>query len=318
MTHEESMAEADRILRAAGWTPARTLVTQGGSQIANTEGRFAVANLVCGHPPPGASAVFAAKELSKVPQCAAEAMGLDPADYPDEPHEAAEWLVRHFGGAPFTVSQETLTEHQSEALDGDGPDLGAGAGVHGDGSESDADLAAGGEDKPTAAGPGGAFEESAIDADFGELDPADDALDLGELDDYALDPLLLEGEADEANVTPPEPEPEYQGQDRFIGLDDLDRRRSLRIGDVIRYARQIMPFWTTDHDTALRELRNFAMGVQEGRWADDPARREELMTLEATAAHIRRIEAARDAKVEFLEQASRDEIEAFDVEADWP
>lgn len=105
---------------------------------------------------------------------------------------------------------------------------------------------------------------------------------------------------------------------RFYGLDDLDRRRSLRIGDVIRHAKTLMPFWTTNEHAEMVELRNFVMGVSEKRWDDDPVRRERLEELEATRRRINQIEDARDAKVEFLEGASRAEVEAFDVEADWP
>lgn len=143
----------------------------------------------------------------------------------------------------------------------------------------------------------------------------------GEIEDYTLDPPALEGAAPaDADFSEPEPEqePTLSAQDRFIGLDDLDRRRSLRIGDTIRYAKTLMPFWTTDHQAALVELRNFAMGVAEKRWDDSAERQLQLADLEAVARRVREIEAARDAKVEFLEGASRDEVEAFDVEADWP
>lgn len=113
------------------------------------------------------------------------------------------------------------------------------------------------------------------------------------------------------------PEP-FQGQDRFIGLDDLDRRRLLRIGETIRYAKTLLPPWSGGDHNRLVELRNFVMGVSEGRWPDRPAFREELVELEATRRAVSAIEAARDAKVAFLEAASREEVDGYAIEADWP
>lgn len=115
--------------------------------------------------------------------------------------------------------------------------------------------------------------------------------------------------------------PEFSGHDRFYGLDDLDRRRSLRIGDVIRYALEHTPALSEEHAMRLRELRSYVSGVAEGsvtRSSDDQAMRAELNALEAAAALERRWDARRDAKVAYLVAATREQVEAFDVEADWP
>ena len=151
---------------------------------------------------------------------------------------------------------------------------------------------------------------SPLDADFtvedlgGEDDP-----DLPSLEGADLTPEP----SDYFTQSPPE-----APQDRFIGLDDLDRRRSLRIGDVIRYANGLMPRWLPEDDARLATLRNFAMGVSEKRWDDNPANQAELNALETTIRRINEIKNARDDKVAFLEGASREEVEDFSVEANWP
>lgn len=154
-------------------------------------------------------------------------------------------------------------------------------------------------------------------ADFGE--PEELGAELLETD-FCLDPLLLGDEA-EPSEAPATDEPtrsaDYTGP-TFIGLDDLDRLRAVACHRVRMYAKTLKPFWTTNEQTALTELRNYVLGVQVNDWPDDPARRAELDALEAVAARLNQIEAARDAKVEFLESASRGEIEAFDYADGWP
>ena len=110
---------------------------------------------------------------------------------------------------------------------------------------------------------------------------------------------------------------EYAASVAIFG-DNLDQKRTAAIGLVMRYARSLMPFWTSDSDIALIELRNYAMGAAEGRWAQDEHRARELQEMEATLSRMNAIAAARDAKVEFLESATREEVEAFDPEANWP
>lgn len=115
-----------------------------------------------------------------------------------------------------------------------------------------------------------------------------------------------------------EEHPEEFGGAAFIFGDNLDQKRTAAIGLVMRHARSLMPFWTTNEDVMLRELRNYAAGVGEGRWPYDEGRRRELDALEAALARMNDIARVRDEKVSFLEQAKREEIEAFDPEAGWP
>lgn len=115
-----------------------------------------------------------------------------------------------------------------------------------------------------------------------------------------------------------EEHPEEFGGAAFIFGDNLDQKRTAAIGLVMRHARSLMPFWTTNEDAMLRELRNYAAGVGEGRWPYDEGRRRELDALESALARMNDIARVRDEKVSFLEQAKREEIEAFDPEAGWP
>jgi hypothetical protein len=111
-----------------------------------------------------------------------------------------------------------------------------------------------------------------------------------------------------------EPEPEASGA--FIFGDNLDQKRTAAIGLVVQAAIVRMPA-PIDY-AVLSELRNFTLGVSEGRWPDDPAQRAELDVLEARERRRRAIETARDDKTAFLVSATREQIEAFDPESDWP
>lgn len=156
-----------------------------------------------------------------------------------------------------------------------------------------------------------------MDADFTE--PQDLGAEL--LDEYEAELPALEG----ADVLPAEDsdyfvprEKAEPPQDRIYGLDDLDRVRAVAIHRVRLYANGLMPPWYPDDDARLATLRNFAMGVSEKRWDDEPAKQLELNALETTVRRINEIKNARDAKAEFLENATREEVGAFVVEADWP
>lgn len=148
-----------------------------------------------------------------------------------------------------------------------------------------------------------------------DLGAADDSFDLGSIEDYTPDPALLEGaDATDAEFSEPEEEPD-EAASQFIFGDGLYQMRVAAIGLVTVKAASLMP----DVDLVrLSELRNFAMGVSEKRWDDDAAKREELDTLEATARLANAIAKARDDKAAYLLDATREQVEAFDVEANWP
>lgn len=274
LTLEQSMAEANRILSEAGWHPHP-----------EWEGAFARNNLVGGIQPDKQGCHF--KDWTRIPP----GHPLHSADTPDEPHEAAEWLVRL--AAPGRRVALAPVDPVVEPV----------------------------EPIPAAAEPLDAPAVTDSDGDWDTVTP--------ESEDVILDvlagerPLALSFESEMAEAEEQEEaaragqKPDYSGP-TFIGLDDLDHKRALAGYRVRQIAKARKPFWTTDHDAALSELRNFAMGVSEGRWLNDDARQNELTELEATLSRIREIEAACDAKLSFIDAATREQVEAFDPEADWP
>jgi hypothetical protein len=301
MTREESEAEADRILSEAGWTTTLKPPWRG---------RHVAPGLVGGRAPDGNAY---AKAYSAFAQSEAAAMGLDPALYPDEPHEAAAVLVASIAAPVASAPEpEQIPQHETHGETGeeaDGADAGAGVEDAGD----DPSGLAGDPDGGVVGSESTAWEPDAeqpadvpIDADYTlpeiELIPPDPDPEFGA--------ELLEWEGELAA----EPEPEASGA--FIFGDNLDQKRTVAIGLVMQIGLSLLP---DDTDYArLSELRNFTLGVSEGRWPDDPAQRAELDVLEATERRRRVVEAARDTKVAYLMGATRELIEAFDPGADWP
>jgi hypothetical protein len=284
-------------------------------------------------------------------------------DYPDDPVEAAVWLVAKYGATkadpeaaiteveglfaeapeaiepPRTYDEATaeyFAEHPEDETHGE---AGAEAqpeqddlGVSGAAGNDVRDAERRGDDiEPRgfdAAGGDGGFETDTIDAEW-DAEPAQSAgaydAEFYEPDREAieaepeLDPPLLEGAElgpdivaaeDEAEITPP--------QDRFYGLDDLDRRKTVAIGLVIRRAAALMPPFSIEDEACLKEYRNFAMGVSEDRWPNDQAIQAELKRLEDIVSQQAAIAGARDAKVAAIEAADREAFEALDLEANWP
>lgn len=281
----EAYPEAAAILRDAGWLPH------------NRWGVYTRGTLVMGFDHNGG---FHIKDWSRIRPGDSE---YGP-DTPDEAHEAAAWLVAKFPARVQTPGHEGDGETGEEGPDQSGEDElsgdlltsvpEGGAGVA-DGAD------AGGEGGGWLVGAGVAGEEWADEAGgagSGGSEPDSLALDLGA--------EVLEEHADE-----------FAGS-QFIFGDNLDQRRTAAIGLVMQAALARMPAWT-DTDTArLSELRNFAMGVSEGRWNDDAAARDELEALESRLRLRSRIVAHRDALVEFLNAASREEVEGFDPDTGWP
>lgn len=160
------------------------------------------------------------------------------------------------------------------------------------------------------------------------VDPIDAATDEITDADFSIPDLP------EIELTPPDPDPDFGAEllefehdtepkeeaptGAFIFGDNLDQKRTAAIGLVVQIALQKMPAITPADDARLAELRNFTLGVSEGRWANDPGKQAELEGLELIASLARQVEATRDAKVAFLVAANREQIEAFDPESDWP
>ncbi len=304
MNREESIAEANRILSDAGWKP--------GDQ---WDGKFVFRGtlIVGGIAPDGNGYV-------KNPEAVLEGHPLygDPA-YPDEPHEAAQWLVDHYGAktkfryrrklAPVTIKREDVEGFEHGEAEGYsagqvGADVGEGAGA----DQGDAATCA--HDGSGVEALAGVAEDDPIDADF------EDAIDLGAelLDDEAFAHSELPA-PDPLDFAPDENKPD-EPPGAFIFGDNLYQLRTAAIGLVVQAALNRLPA-PTDY-LKLSELRNFTMGVSENRWPDSPAMRAELDALEATERQRRAVEAARDEKVAFLVEANREQIEVFNPEADWP
>lgn len=299
-----SMAEANRILLAAGWRPFTS--PQWG-------GTFTAGRAVGGDAPDGNGYV---KFLDMV--------GPDDPRYgpdtPDEHHKAAAWLAERYKAPENALSLASLPEPEQTPAHEAHDETGVGAesatptvdgGAADDTASTGVRDGAGGTDQEhQSERPQNADDTEPLDADFTEVTEAP-AVEGDDLEPFAQ----IEAPDLGAEILETEQEESPQGSDRFIGLDDLDRRRSLRIGDVTVAAATRTPHvdWPT-----LAELRNFAMGVSENRWPNDDAKQAELLALEGVAAHRRQIEMLRDERVAFLLNATREEVEAFDPEAGWP
>lgn len=325
---EEAHPEAAAILRDAGWKPhdAWNVYTRD--------------TLVMGFQPDGLG--FHVKNWAKVQP--GDRSYSD--DTPDTPEEAAAWLVQRFKEPePETnpLSLDTLEfriedevagllkthlasepeqvetpHHESDSETGEtpdggeqlpgaeapeGPDVddGAGHGVSGENTEVLGSVALADVVEP-------------LDADFTieDLGGPDETLELPapEPEDFAPDEF--------------EPEPEAP-QDRFIGLDDLDRVRSLRIGDVATEALRL----TTMIEQAVSEQEGEFSTIQAyvvsnldkhtGAFTpqDDASRKTYGRFLELSSARskIALIDARRKDATAFLIAAGRDEVVGFDVQA---
>jgi hypothetical protein len=287
MTLEESEAEADRILSEAGWTTTLKPPWRG---------RHVAPGVVGGRAPDGNAY---AKAYTAFAQSEAAAMGLDPALYPDEPHEAAAVLVASIAASVASAPEpEQIPAHETHGETGEA-----------EGREESAEPMAPEDDSgaidlfhPVSGGSGSGMGEA-------EGDDASDILDADYLETNQLDDYSLGAEIEDA---------ESEASGAFIFGDNLDQKRTAAIGLVVQAAIVRMPAITPADDARLAELRNFTLGVSEGRWANDPSKQAELEALELIASLARQVEAARDAKVAFLVAATREQIEAFDPESDWP
>ena len=304
MERDESAALASAILEGAGWMPTSAM-----------NGLYVRGDLVGGIPPNGKGAHI--KTVSQIPP----GHKLYSPDTPDEPHEAAQWLVDRYNAEQANaLHTETVLapprivlDEPGELVEDSGDEtvrlFGAGKG-QGNGEEASSERLDN-EHRTTA-------EQRSVVRDAGQENPHEDS--RPDFVDGSADPIDADFSEPVAEIGQEliEEHPEEFGGAAFIFGDNLDQKRTAAIGLVMRHARSLMPFWTTNEDAMLRELRNYAAGVGEGRWPYDEGRRRELDALEAALARMNDIARVRDEKVSFLEQAKREEIEAFDPEAGWP
>lgn len=280
---QEAYPEAAYILASAGWKPHDTWKV------------YTRATLVMGFQPDGQG--FHVKNW-----------GLDVhgPDTPDDPVEAAQWLVERFKPEPNPLQTEaTLDPVVAELPEPeDTPQHEASAGEGGDQAGSEAPELVSGDVLEGSPEPNVQPEGAEIDADFEAIDNLGHEAEQLEVpvEDFAPDEF---GEAEE------------QPGLAIFG-DSLHQRRTSAIGLIWQHAALIMPPWSQDEHDILVEERNFAMGVAENRWPADPARTSLLNQMEAELRRIHEIERARDEKIRFVNNASHEELDAFDPAQDWP
>lgn len=230
---------------------------------------------------------------------------------PQDPREMARTLVALATAcaAPVAAEPEPKQDAAHEAHEKAGAEA-EGQGVEVPGSEwtSGGDsigLSDGAEDWPDDDGSGDTLSAEDPEVNFGvQLEPV-----MVDAEFSNVEPLSLGAEILDAD------EPDH-GAGAFIFGDNLHEKRTAAIGLVVQIALRLMPDGV-DYPR-LAELRNFTMGVSEGRWPDDATKRAELDALEAIIRRANLIAAVRDEKVAGLVGATREEIEAFDPEIGWP
>lgn len=322
MNTEEAYPEAAAILRDAGWKP------HDGWNVYTRD------TLVMGFQPDGQA--FHVKNWAAIQ----EGHPQWTSDTPDTAEEAAAWLVARFAppapeanplsldALPFDMYEapDEVPEHPESEAAGSAAeevagavDLGDGAAAgEGEGIAEHGDASGGGTLQPYDGQDGSGYSERdyAFDADFEEA---------GELDDLLSDADLTELPAPEPeDFAPseftPEPEPD---QARFYGLDDLDRVRSLRIGDVATEALRL----TTMIEQIVSEAEGEFASIQAyvvshldkhtGAFTpqDDQSRQTYARFLELSSARskITLIDQRRREATAQLLVADRDEVVAFDV-----
>jgi len=267
------------------------------------------------------------RELARVLVARVQAEPDVIADEPEAPETVEETFAPGEGPFDPQPEPEQIPAHETHgetgeeaAADQSGEDVHA-EGVGENASHSPdvgdaSDLAGGPDGSARAEQPGrDDHTEERRDDPEGILD-ADYTLPEIELIPPELDPEfgseLLEWEGELAA----EPEPAQDDGLRFIFGGNLEEKRTAAIGIVVQTAVDKMPF--PINYAYFSELRNFAMGVAEGRWDNDPTKQAELAICEAVERKRRDVERVRDEKVGFLVHATLEQIEAFDPSADWP
>jgi len=292
---KQSMDEAERILLAAGWTPD------------DGWGGFFHGSCIGGLAPDGNIYV---KNIAAIPPGHPKYS----ADTPDTFHEAAQWLADRYRATPPRI----VLDEPGELVEDSGDeahtqDAGAGKGDCGVGSDADGVKLGAGDDVSLRLPAGLEYVDS------GTTEGMDEVGD-GDADHFRSEAVVTDADfsepAPELGQELAEEHPEEFGGAAFIFGDNLDQRRTAAIGMVMQAALRRLP--AAINYAQLAELRNFTLGVSEGRWPDNAAKRDELDALEETERTRRRIEQVRDDKVAGLMSASREEIEAFDPEAGWP
>lgn len=329
---EEAFPSAAAILRAASWKPH------------DRWGVYTSGTLVMGFSPDGNH--FDVKDWG---------LPVHGPDYPDDPVEAAQWLVNLRKPANPLASDATLeppamSDAERRAIEEF--ENYANEGTHvpesqeGDDTGEASSHPVGGGDEAVAEGDDGGAEDGPASggrevlAHDGQAWPSDSGLEPdedyeAEFEEVAVEGLtegadLLELEApslgeeilDEGQV-----EAELPPQDRFIGLDDLDRVRRLRIGDVAAAAAvRIAAIEAATNErvgefAAIQGYVTTHLDKHTGAFTgNDTVAWDRFIVLSDARAAISAIDDHRKRATAFLlaETTTRDDVVHFDPEACWP
>ena len=303
----EAYPEAAAILSAAGWGPHPEWQ-------AYTRGP-----LVVGVDPSGTMHI---KDFTRIPP----GHPLYGPDTPDTAEEAALWLVKWYEHTQAPRVQEDIP-HEANSTPAETVEHPSSSDADGDGDSVPRD--AGTIDGDAAPGHDGqlhAYEGRAVDLGGDILDAEYDAAALAlaapeiVLDGELADPLALpEPELEDFIPDEIKPAPEG-GPGAFIFGDNLDQMRTAAIGLVVRASRQRQAEYAAlmgGHDFAALQGRVLRDTV-DGRYVGPQEVYALFVELSQHQNAINRIRYAEAEKVEFLEAANREQVEAFDPEDDWP
>jgi hypothetical protein len=245
------------------------------------------------------------------------------ADTPDTAEEAAQWLADRYKANPLTT-EATLdpVALQSEEVENPGDESNGETGEVSQAVQGNEEPVVDGEVSGIELGVSDELDARSYGDEPGEYTDADftEGQDLGsELLDVESELLAPELPApDPEDFAPDEFQPEEDAGSAFIFGDNLGQRRTSAIGLIWQHAAQIMPAWGANDNQRLGELRNFAAGVAAGTFTNSDALQAELDALEISVRRINEIESARDSKIQFVNTATHEQLDAFDPAADWP
>ena len=317
MTRNESYALAEAMLAKAGWFPHPEW------------GTYCRENLVFGIQPDRRGVHV--KDFTKIPP----GHPLYSVDTPDEPHEAAAWLIAKFSPAPLAEPakaeesapdvQEPVREEvrgPAEASPGavDSGDESAAAGDAGRPEDGPADQ--GGDLLADDGSLGQGDSDVILDADYLDAEDAGDLLALGPPDDPLLEGADAEFpalDAEPEDFAPDKIEPDDVAAGVAIFGDNLPMQRLLLIGRVTQKAAEIKAIlqdgWTVEE---FASLQNLIMRIDQGLAPDDEHARARFTALSEASRAMSAVDAYADAQVAFLNEATREQIDSYDPEAGWP
>ena len=300
MTNEESMAEAERLLREAGWAPH------------NTWGVYTRGPLVMGFDPSGN---FHVKDVSLI----REGHPAYGPDTPDEPHEAAAWLIARFSLAPAPEEAESAGHEAHGETGAEADDRGV---VQERGGDDAVVAVAANADNPSVSGEGIDVGSAAaiIGSDptpadqMGGPAPAIDA-DYEELAALSYDDTTAEAAP-----------PEQSGGVAIFG-DNFATMRLAKMGRLAQIAAEksaeafAAVGWNNDEYNAVQGHVVGNLAQSTGAYTGgQQAIYDRFMELETAKQRVEGFRAHRDQCTGYLNAADtpRVMVEQFDPDAGWP